>query len=1427
MASTLAIYIYSAEDCQIQSVLAQHSQHLTAICWSKHDEGLLACAAADQSIRVYSTTTEAVVHSHKLGSTDNVTDMFWCGNNRHMLYLVHGSQLSSWLYTETKWRNVHNFGDKITCVRQSHADGNLLAVACDDGSVHLFELAGCKKRHTIRLSDTHATDLQYDPLSTSYLLVCCKSGHTTLYDVATGEQVSSLAKQPAAERMAAFVPNAAGSFVTISNKSGALQLWNVSQAQALKSMRTGQSHAQSVQFFPGSSRALLTFQDGAFMIYDVARQTVVHKTDGGHTETIFHCQFSTHDPNLLATCSYDNTVRVWDVRTGGCVKTLIGGEGILYSVAWSPDGGQLASSSRTGHVFLYDYAKGVAVKKWKLHDATSLRVCWSPTDPELLASCCNNGSVVVLSRSGDRKKVLQHQTAAASCSFSPLQPRLMATSTEAGNVYVWDIAAEEAALLQTLTGHTKRVFGSEWSPLLKSLLLSGSDDTTARVWDTDSGQCVSVLRGHAQEVRGLCWHPALPHVVFTGSWDSTIRVWDWRRGCCIWTAVDHHGDVYGLTIHPQRPFLLASASRDTTVRLWNLTELTPTLMIEALVGELPCGQPEEAVPPPPPPPPPPNAEPPLAQPNGLSVDSCSTAEVAAPVLPAYRARLCGAASADLRRQMAEAAQTYGGKLDTVSRLGLLCAFFGMPGGATMLFDLARCVEASRAGESVPSHDGAIQHWQALRGSLLSRANHLQLSVASSKGGRSSSGGIGGAKKEDVLREAAALYLQAGQLEQCCELLAQVGDWDTAISIAPAVSTAFWARLLRRRTDVLREGGASEEQLMPLLIATGQTAALGEALLSQHQHNIAANILGAQASGAYQRLATAATAATDSTASTSTAATLDRAPSTATHGRTPSGTLPPLDPLYSSSSSTSIGGFSRPAAHSGPPGDLSTSQLGCQTQPVELRPRHQSLPPILPRSAGGTAPASPSAADRSTVTSPTAGFPRALLPVQEEDPTSTSTPATASATAPRDPCATATIDAACLVRATSTAGDKLQQVDGSSLTRATSLVRQGTLTSGSKPTQTDMAALAQLSDVRRSQAEQYALQGQPVLAACCHLSVNKAEAAVEQLLLGNELELAAALAMALSTSNKAAALLMLAHRAEAAGDPATAAAIFTQLPDAQHQLQLLAARQRTGRTDLEIDQLYLSVGLRPPTFYQLAADTAAGALEAARCCLLSGQYVRAVDAALDVAGKLAAQVSCSAAELQPYQQVLTSIPPDALPPRLWISAFAMCLYSGALQALELLQLSVATYLLRSLDNWLEQNCLDFPVSAATRMLVEAQHLATARPEAACALLMALHDSPTAPEAARAEAKAKLAGFPKQPTVSARELALRLVTVTGSNLPSRPPPGFLRRSVVTGQIIKGPGFLMDDGFSAVSLSEAVMLSRVLVVSPTGSGKRMAVI
>ncbi|KAG1927038.1 coronin-1C [Pimephales promelas] len=80
----------------------------------------------------------------------------------------------------------------------------------------------------------------------------------------------------------------------------------------------------------------------------------------GHTEKIYSVKFHPLASGLLASSSYDLTVRLWKLETGEEVKRLTGHQDQIFGMAWSPDGKLLATVCKDGKVRLYDPRKSTA-----------------------------------------------------------------------------------------------------------------------------------------------------------------------------------------------------------------------------------------------------------------------------------------------------------------------------------------------------------------------------------------------------------------------------------------------------------------------------------------------------------------------------------------------------------------------------------------------------------------------------------------------------------------------------------------------------------------------------------------------------------------------------------------------------------------------------------------------------------------------------------------------------------------------------------------------------------------------------------------------------------------------------------------------------------------------------------------------------------
>jgi hypothetical protein len=170
-------------------------------------------------------------------------------------------------------------------------------------------------------------------------------------------------------------------------------------------------------------------------------------TLGGHQDGVSSVAWS-HDAALLALASSNNTVKIWDAKTGPCVSTLVGHQDWVRSVAWSHDAAQLASASRDKTVKIWDRDTGRCLLTIEDHKKAVMSVAWS-YDAELLASASHDYTVKI-----------------------------------------WD--AKTGRCLSTLEGHKDRVVSVAWSHDAV-LLASASDDYTVKIWAAKTGHCLLTL----------------------------------------------------------------------------------------------------------------------------------------------------------------------------------------------------------------------------------------------------------------------------------------------------------------------------------------------------------------------------------------------------------------------------------------------------------------------------------------------------------------------------------------------------------------------------------------------------------------------------------------------------------------------------------------------------------------------------------------------------------------------------------------------------------------------------------------------------------------------------------------------------------------------------------------------------------------------
>ena len=89
------------------------------------------------------------------------------------------------------------------------------------------------------------------------------------------------------------------------------------------------------------------------------------------------------------------------------------------------------------------------------------------------------------------------------------------------------------AELKVLMGHTDTVMSVAFSTD-GTRIVSGSSDSSVRVWDALTGAQLKVLNGHTDNVWSVAFSTDGTHIV-SGSGDNSVRVWD--ASCEAWAKV--------------------------------------------------------------------------------------------------------------------------------------------------------------------------------------------------------------------------------------------------------------------------------------------------------------------------------------------------------------------------------------------------------------------------------------------------------------------------------------------------------------------------------------------------------------------------------------------------------------------------------------------------------------------------------------------------------------------------------------------------------------------------------------------------------------------------------------------------------------------------------------------------------------------------
>jgi transducin (beta)-like 1 len=278
-----------------------------------------------------------------------------------------------------------------------NSEGTMLATGSYDGKARVWDESG-KLISTLEKHEGPIFSLKWNKAGDS-LLSGSVDKTAIVWDAKSGE-----AKQTFAFHTAPTLDvdwKAATNIFASSSMDHLIYVCEVGMQKPLKKFKGHKDEVNCIKWDPTGNLLASCSDDYTAKIWSMNQDEALF-TLSEHKKEIYTIKWSPTGPGtknpdiplMLATASYDHTVKLWDAKTGQCIRTLKMHTEPVYSVAFSPDGKHVASGSFDKRIRVWEIATGLLEKTYR-GEGGVFEVCFS-ADGSKIAACFSNNTIAVL-----------------------------------------------------------------------------------------------------------------------------------------------------------------------------------------------------------------------------------------------------------------------------------------------------------------------------------------------------------------------------------------------------------------------------------------------------------------------------------------------------------------------------------------------------------------------------------------------------------------------------------------------------------------------------------------------------------------------------------------------------------------------------------------------------------------------------------------------------------------------------------------------------------------------------------------------------------------------------------------------------------------------------------------------------------------------
>lgn len=352
-----------------------------------------------------------------------------------------------------------------------------------------------------------------------------EKGTVVLFDAKDGNPPKRLEGHVKTEDVPFAVFHPKGDWLATAGDDRRILFWSLPEGEKLEKEWQAPDQVWALAVSRDGKRLASAGRDGIVTLRNVHTGQIL-QTCKGHKDSIRHLAFSPTEDDLLASASYDETARLWNLKT--CKSRVLKGHiGTVGFIAFSPDGQQVST--------------GGSDKSIRLWDVKSAQ----PTGAGVLQG---------------------HKNTTSGPTFVDSN-HLVSTSLDR-TLRLWDTAS--GVTLRVFQGYQASVRGVV---VKDEQIYSVSSDGTLRRW--------SLLQPAYKEIDLPGKEPTSAAIAPNGSWvavgfaDGILRLYALPEGRLVWKKAGAHSNLITRLAFSPNSRLLASASGDNTVKLWQPSDDQP------------------------------------------------------------------------------------------------------------------------------------------------------------------------------------------------------------------------------------------------------------------------------------------------------------------------------------------------------------------------------------------------------------------------------------------------------------------------------------------------------------------------------------------------------------------------------------------------------------------------------------------------------------------------------------------------------------------------------------------------------------------------------------------------------------------------------------------------------------------------------------